>query len=101
MDDCVFCKIVNKEIPTDLIYEDEDFLVFNDIQPKADVHMLVIPRVHIPSVRDQKDINPELIGNLIALGKKIAASKALEDYRLHLNNGKYAEVPHLHLHVMS
>jgi histidine triad (HIT) family protein len=101
MEDCIFCKIVNKEIPATIVYEDKDFLVFEDTNPKAAVHLLVVPKIHMASVRDEKDINPEHMGKLILTGKQVAALISLEDYRMQLNNGKYAEVRHMHLHIMS
>lgn len=99
-EDCIFCKIINGEFGTEFVYENEHLVVFNDINPKAPVHMLVVPRVHVASLNELEDKN--LMGELL-FGVKEAAKKAgLKSYRTQINTGKEAgqEVFHLHLHVM-
>ena len=65
MSDCIFCKIINKEIGTEFVYEDEDFVVFSDINPKAKTHLLVVPRKHIISIADMEEGDCELVGKLL------------------------------------
>jgi histidine triad (HIT) family protein len=100
---CIFCKILNKELPADIIYEDEKILAFKDIHPKAPIHILIIPKDHIISVDHLKEENKELIGELILAAKKIAEMKGLSTgYKLTINVGKDGgqEVDHLHLHLL-
>lgn len=99
-EDCIFCKIINGDFNTDFVYENEHLVVFNDIHPKAPVHMLVVPRVHVDSLNELED--KSLMGELL-YGVKEAAKKAgLKAYRTQINTGKEAgqEVFHLHIHVM-
>ena len=102
---CLFCQIVNKEIPTDIIYEDEKFVVFNDIKPKAPVHLLIIPKKHILSVQHLEMEDKELIGELFLLAKKIAQEKGIAEkgYKLVFNVGKGGGqmIEHLHLHLIA
>jgi histidine triad (HIT) family protein len=100
---CIFCKILNKELPADIIYEDEKILAFKDIHPKAPIHILIIPKDHIISVDHLKEENKELIGELVLVAKKIAEMKGLSTgYKLTINVGKDGgqEVDHLHLHLL-
>ena len=101
---CIFCKIINKEIPTEIIFEDEDVLVFNDINPIAPVHVLVIPKRHIESMNDLEESDQLLAGKLILTGKKIADKLGISDdgYKLLFRTGKHGgqEVPHIHLHLI-
>lgn len=104
MTDCLFCKIVNKELPSSVIHQDHDFLAFKDIHPIAPFHFLVIPKKHIPSVDHLEELDKELIGGLILVAKSIARQQGLDKagYRLILNVGKDAgqTVEHLHLHLL-
>lgn len=104
MTDCIFCKIVNKEIPSKLIYEDEDIISFNDIAPKSSVHILIVPRKHIISMNHLEREDAVLIGKLVLVAKKIAKEKGLSEtgYRLIFNTGPNAgqTVDHIHLHLM-
>ena len=99
--DCIFCKIVNKEAPSEIIYEDAEAVIFKDIHPKAPVHFLVVPKQHIVSVAS--DGSERIIGNLIRVVKKIALEKKVGDYKLVFNVGEEAgqTVPHLHLHFLA
>jgi len=104
MSDCIFCKIVNKEIPTQIIYEDESVLAFNDIQPQAPIHVLVIPKKHISDIASINGDDFFLINTLFKTMKKIAQEKGIEEdgYRIVNNcrdNGGQT-VGHLHFHLM-
>ena len=102
--DCLFCKIINKELPSTIVYEDDKFLAIKDIFPKAPVHILVIPKRHIASVNHLKPEDKDLTGELILLAKSIAKGQGIADsgYRLSLNAGKDSgqTIDHLHLHLM-
>lgn len=101
--DCLFCKIAKKEIPSDIVYEDERFVVFKDISPKASIHLLIIPRKHIHSVDHIEIEDKALIGELILVAQKIAKEKNINGYRLQINVGRDGGqiVDHLHLHLLS
>ena len=79
MADCIFCKIVNKEIPKEFVFENEKFVAFEDINPKAPVHILAVLKGHVASVREADD---KLIAELVQIAKKIAAERGLEGYFL-------------------
>ncbi len=100
---CLFCKIVKKEESADIVYEDENFIAFKDINPKATVHLLVVPKRHISSVKDLKKKDKELMGEMIMTTKKIAEQKDLKGYKLVINVGKEGGqmIGHLHLHLLS
>jgi len=103
MENCVFCKIINKEIPTDLIFENERFVVFNDINPKAKIHILILPKQHIESIKSLEEGDKELMGELFLVAKKVANDKNMEGYKLLFNVGREGGqmVDHLHLHLLS
>ena len=104
MTDCIFCKIANKEIPTDLIYEDEDYVAFNDIAPKAKTHILIIPKKHIERFDEiESDEDLKLAEWLFTVAHKMIKEKNLHGCRLQINCGKEhgQEVFHLHLHLLS
>lgn len=99
-ENCIFCKIIRGDFNTEFVYENEHLVVFKDINPKAPVHLLVVPRVHVPSLNELDD--KDLLGELM-LGVKEAAKKVgLKSYRTQINTGKEAgqEVFHLHIHVL-
>lgn len=102
--DCIFCKIVKKEIPAEIIYQDDNVLAFNDIEPVAPVHVLIIPKEHIPSAGHLSEKNKSLAGELILAAQKIAEDKGISKngYRLIFNVGRDAgqTVDHLHLHLI-
>ncbi len=102
--DCIFCKIASKEIPSKIVFENERIIAFEDINPKAPTHILVIPKKHIPYIAEIKEEDIPLIGELIYIARKIAEEKGLDKdgYRLVFNNGKNAgqEVFHIHLHLL-
>ena len=100
--DCIFCKIIKKEIPSSVIYEDDKVLAFNDIDPKAPTHILVIPKQHVDTVDQLTDMS--VVADLFAVMKKIAAEKGLDKsgYRIVVNHGRDAgqAVSHLHFHLL-
>ncbi len=99
----IFCQIINKEVPADFVYEDNDFVVFRDINPKAPIHLLVVSRRHIASVNDLKNNDKDLIGQMILVAKKVALDQKLNSgYKLVFNVGRGGGqiVPHLHLHLL-
>ncbi len=103
MTDCLFCKIVDKEIPSDIIYEDEKVLAFNDINPQAPVHFLVIPKEHIKSLKEIDEGHKDLMGHIIYVASKLAEDKGLDQgYRIVNNCGSQGgqTVDHIHFHVL-
>ena len=105
MNDCIFCKIVSKKIPADIVEEDVYFLVFKDIHPKAPIHLLIVPKEHMGPVNTLNEDNRDLIGDLILKAKETAEDAKISEkgYRLVFNVGKDAgmEVDHLHLHLLA
>ncbi len=102
--DCVFCKIAEKKIETDVIYEDEDIFAFKDLHPKAPVHFLFIPKKHIPSMNYLTDDDASILGRMLLRAKETAAKHGISDdgYRIVINCNKNAgqEVFHLHAHLL-
>ncbi len=105
MEDCIFCKIVKGEIPTNKIYEDEHTLAFNDINPQAPTHLLVIPKEHYEGIHEIPEDHIEILQHLYTtVGKVVLQEGLIEDgYRLVVNFGKKSgqEVPHIHVHILS
>ncbi len=101
MENCIFCKILNKEIPSKFVYEDEYCFAINDINPKAKKHILVIPKEHVESLNDVKDF--ELIKHMFEAIRKITKQEDIVDFKTHINTGKNAgqEVMHLHIHILA
>ena len=104
MEDCIFCKIIKGEIPSNKVYEDEDILAFHDINPAAPIHILVIPKKHISMLTDLKEEDEALIGKIYTTINKIAKQEGFEKqgYRVIVNCGKDSgqEVMHIHFHVL-
>ena len=100
--DCVFCKIVDGDIPSDTIYEDDQIIAFKDLDPQAPIHFLVIPKKHITSLATLEDSDSDLIAHIMKSIKKLAKEKGLESYRVVTNIGEDGgqSVPHLHFHVL-
>ncbi len=98
----IFQKIIDREIPADIVFEDEHALAFRDVNPQAPVHVLVIPKKPIAKIADIEDADKELVGHLFQVAGQVAAQENLEDFRLVVNNGAGAgqTVFHLHIHVM-
>ena len=101
MKDCIFCKIINGDFNTEFVFENEYAVVFNDINPKADVHLLVVPKVHAESLNELND--EVLLGKLMMTVKDVTKKLGIKSYRTVINTGKEAgqEVFHLHIHVLS
>jgi histidine triad (HIT) family protein len=100
MNDCIFCKIVKGEVPSKKVYEDSDVLVFENINPVCETHLIVIPKKHIPSFLEIKnDID---LFQMVRVTQKIIKDKKIEGgYKLAFNGGKYQAVPHLHWHLLA
>jgi len=102
---CLFCKIIEKKIPARIVHEDEYSLAFEDLNPQAPVHTLIVPKKHIPDIHNITITDRELIGHLFFVAKTIASQKGLDadGYRMVINNGEKAgqTVFHLHLHLLS
>jgi len=102
--ECIFCKIIAGEIPSDTVYKDGEFIAFRDIQPQAPVHILIVPVNHVESVNDLSEKDTSLIGRLILLARHLAEQEHIAEngYRLVINCGSEGGqiVPHLHLHLV-
>ncbi len=103
MADCLFCKIAQKKIPSEIVYEDEDIFAFNDTNPSAPVHILIIPKKHIEKLQDMSDNDKELLGKILLKIKEIAKDKKIDKgYKVQINCGEDGGqlVPHLHFHLL-
>jgi histidine triad (HIT) family protein len=102
--DCLFCKIIDKTIPADIVYEDDRVIAFRDVAPQAPTHILVIPRQHISTLNDLNESNNELIGHILYVAKTIAADEGLAEdgYRVAMNCNNHGgqTVFHIHLHLL-
>lgn len=102
MSDCIFCKIVAGQIPSNKLYEDDDVLAFHDINPAAPVHFMIIPKVHVASLAECTDAHREILGKILLLAPKLAMEQGLSTgFRTSINTGKGGgqEIFHLHVHV--
>ncbi len=104
MSDCLFCRIVSGDIPSTKVFEDEEILAFEDIHPQAPVHVLVIPKKHIPTLDDLEPGDVGLAGRLLEAARRVAREKgtAIPGFRavINVNSGGGQVVYHLHLHVL-
>ncbi|RKD34741.1 histidine triad nucleotide-binding protein [Thermohalobacter berrensis] len=104
MSECIFCKIINGEIPSDKVYEDEKVIAFNDINPQAPVHILVIPKEHISSIKEIDENNGDIIKHIHLVINRIAKEKGLDEkgFRIVNNCGEEGgqTVGHLHYHLL-
>ncbi len=102
--DCLFCRIIARQIPAKIEYEDDSVLIFNDINPQAPVHCLVIPKRHIAGTGELKQAgqDDQLAGDVLFKAAAFARSRGISDYRLVVNNGPKAgqTVFHLHVHLL-
>lgn len=99
--DCVFCKIVKKEIPSSFLHESDSLIVIKDMKPTADTHLLIIPKRHISTLTDIKKKNSGLIYEMFKAAKKFIKEMKLEKkYRVSFNGGSWLEVNHLHMHLL-
>ncbi len=102
MEDCIFCKIVNKELPSKIEYEDDDVIVFHNINPLAPVHLLIVPKKHIVNISQITEKDEKLMGKMVLVAKKMAEKMGiLSAFRTATANGKNAgqSVFHMHLHL--
>ena len=103
MDDCIFCKLANGDIPTDMVYQDDKIAVFRDASPQAPVHMLMVPRCHVASLDDLTDENADLMAHMMLKIKDVCAQEGLDNgYRCVINTGEDGQqtVKHLHIHIL-
>lgn len=102
MSNCLFCKIIDGEIPATMVYRGIDIVAFRDIHPQAPTHILVVPIKHVESVADIQSGDVDLVGRLVVTAKDIAHNEGLAGFRLVINSGREAgqSVFHLHLHVL-
>jgi histidine triad (HIT) family protein len=102
--DCIFCKIINKEIPTEFLKENDELVVFKDIHPLAPIHILIVPKKHIRSINDLSEEDRSAVSSLIMTAKEMAKQISVDKtgYRLFFNveKGGGQEVFHLHLHLI-
>lgn len=101
--DCIFCKIIKKVIPAAIIKETDDIIVIKDINPKAPIHYLIIPKKHIETVQDLSQEDQQLAGSLLLMAKELQQDLNGGGFRLHINSGKDVGqiVPHLHFHFLA
>ena len=99
--ECVFCKIIKKELPSEIVYQNDKVLAFKDINPKAPVHFLIVPKVHIESIKSEGA--EDIVRELILAAKEIAKEKEIEGYKLVFNVGREGGqiIEHLHLHFLA
>ena len=102
--DCIFCKIINKEIPSNIVYEDEEILAFKDIAPQAPIHIVVIPKKHIEKITQIQKEDEALIGKIYSVINQIAKEQGIaeEGFRVIINCGENGgqEVKHIHFHLL-
>ena len=102
--DCIFCQIVAGKVPSEILYQDEEVIAFRDINPEAPVHLLIIPRKHIPSLIHLSEAETPLIGHMVSIANQLAKREGISEggYRLVLNCGEQGGqlVPHLHMHLL-
>jgi histidine triad (HIT) family protein len=104
MSDSIFTKIINREIPASIIFEDEDLIAFNDVNPQAPIHILIVPKKPIPTLNDALDSDSNLLGKIVITAKKIAKENGIDQdgYRLvfNCNEGAGQTVFHIHCHLL-
>lgn len=102
VEDCIFCKVVKKEIPARIEYEDADIIAFDDIHPSADWHILVVPKEHIGSLRELNQAQVGTLDKIYQVVNQLVDEKNLsqDHYRVVVNGGKSQIIPHLHFHLL-
>ncbi len=104
MPDCIFCRIIERQAPAKIVYEDDWAVAFEDVNPQARVHLLVVPRKHLPSLKEAGPDDEPLLGRLLTVAAKLASERQLESngYRTVINTGPWAgqSVFHVHVHVL-
>ena len=103
-DDCLFCKIVEGSIPSDKLFEDDNFIAFRDINPQSRVHILVVPKRHVAKLSDCSESDQEMLSGLLLTANKVARDEGMAEsgYRVVINSGRDGGqvVFHIHLHLM-
>ena len=99
--DCIFCKIISGAIPAKRIFEDADFIAFHDIKPMAKVHFLIVPKLHVETLKDCTETHQALLGKMLLLAPQLAAEQGLTGFKTLINTGREGgqEVFHIHMHV--
>jgi len=104
MDQCIFCRIVERSLPARIVFEDEEIVAFEDTHPQAPIHTLIVPRKHMESLNDAAPDDARLLGRLLIAAAQLARERGLDarGYRTVINNGSWAgqSVFHLHLHLL-
>ena len=104
MNDCIFCKIIKKEIPSTIVYEDSEIIAFKDVNPVAPIHILVIPKKHIETLVHLKEEDEKIVGKIYTIINKIAKQEGIDEtgFRVIVNCGEDGgqEVKHLHFHLL-
>jgi len=104
MEECIFCKIISKDITASIVYEDERMIAFSDINPQAPVHILLIPKEHFPSLNEIPEDKKDILSHILLKAKEIAREKEIADrgYRIVLNTARESgqEVLHIHFHLL-
>ncbi len=102
--DCIFCQIVAGKVPSEIVYQDEEVIAFRDIHPMAPVHLIIIPKRHIPSLAHLSEAESSLVGHMVSIANQLAKRESISGsgYRLAMNCGEEGGqlVPHLHLHLL-
>ena len=103
MSPCIFCQVVQGELDSEIVHEDDRTLAFRDVNPQAPTHILVIPKEHIPSLSEAPEEKGDLLGHLLLMTRQIARAQGLDAYRVIINDGAGAgqTVFHLHLHLLA
>ncbi len=104
MNDCLFCKILEGDIPTHLVYQDDQVIAFNDINPQAPIHLLVIPRKHISTLNEITDADTPIVGHMVKIAQQLAQANNLDEkgYRMVMNCNEHGgqTIFHIHLHLL-
>lgn len=103
MENCLFCRIAARQLPAKIVFEDETVLAFEDLHPQSPVHVLIVPRKHIPSLKEAAPEDEALLGHLLSVAAQLARERNIEKgYRTVINNGPWAgqSVYHLHVHLL-
>lgn len=101
MENCVFCKIVGREVAAEIEYESGDVIAFQDKNPAAQIHILIVPKAHIGRFIDIKEEDKEVLGEMVTVAQKLIEDKHIEEkYRISFNGGSLQIVPHLHMHLL-
>jgi histidine triad (HIT) family protein len=104
MDQCIFCRIIERRSPARIVYEDDEIVAFEDTHKQAPIHTLIVPRKHLPSLNEATPGDAQLLGRLFIVAAQLARERGLEThgYRIVINTGSWAgqSVPHLHLHLL-